>query len=70
MRDAGYNLIKLMLAKLDSTWRLRAYYLPDAKKLTCPHCVRVLDRIRRDEERHTEELRAEIARHIRDKTLT
>ena len=70
MRDDGYNLIKLLLSKLDLTWRLRTHYLTDAKKVTCRNCEALLERIRKDEERHAEAIREEIARHIRHKTLT
>lgn len=70
MRDVSYNLIKLLLAKLDATWRIRTHYLTDAKKMTCEHCERLLAKITRDEERHARELQKEIARHIRRKTLT
>lgn len=69
MRDAAYNLKKLLLSKLDASWRLREHYIKDADAQGCDRCTALLERIAKLEEEHVEEIRKEIAKHIREKTL-
>jgi hypothetical protein len=69
MRNAAYNLKKLLLSKLDVSWRVREHYLKDADAHSCDRCKDLLSRIMKIEEDHAEKLRAEIAKHIRENTI-
>lgn len=69
MENANYNLIKLLLAKLDDAWRIEKFYAADAAKLGCDNCVALLQRILAEDEKHAEQLRAELAKHVREENL-
>lgn len=66
MKNANYNLVKLLLAKLDDTWRVETHYSTDAEKHGCTHCSAVLKNILADDAKHVELLRQELSRHIKD----
>lgn len=61
MRNVNYNLVKLLLAKMDHVWRLENYYLNDAKQEDRVS-IQTLEQILEDEKRHVEMLRREVAR--------
>jgi len=67
MKNANYNLVKMLLSKLDDTWRVEKYYATDAAELSCRGCQAVLDKILADDQKHVEMLREELARHIKEK---
>jgi hypothetical protein len=67
MKNANYNLVKMLLAKLNDTWRVEKHYAHDAKEHGCEGCAKVLEEIRSDDDRHIDMLRAELARHIETK---
>jgi len=67
MKNANYNLVKLLLLKLDDTWRVEKYYASDAAQLDCRECQEMLKKILADDQKHVEMLRAELAKHIKDK---
>lgn len=69
MKNANYNLVKMLLSKLDDTWRVEKYYASDAAALACKDCQAILKAILKDDQRHVEMLRAELAKHIKDKTF-
>jgi hypothetical protein len=67
MKNANYNLVKLLLAKLDDSWRVEKHYASDAAKHGCKDCQRILKQILEIDQKHVEMLREELARHIKDK---
>lgn len=69
MRDANYNLVKLLLQKLDDNWRVEQHYAKDAKATSCRGCQAVIMRILAADKRHVEMLRKELAKHIKRKTF-
>lgn len=64
MKNANYNLVKMLLAKLDSVWRIEKFYLKDTDD---EGCKEVLNRILEDDREHIELLRNEIAQHVKEK---
>lgn len=67
MKNANYNLVKMLLMKLDDHWRVDKHYARDAKELGCKGCMDVLKTIIEDDAEHAELLRAELARHVKEK---
>lgn len=67
MKNANYNLVKMLLSKLDDTWRVEKYYASDAAELSCKTCQGILKKILTDDQKHVELLREELSRHIKDK---
>ncbi len=67
MKNANYNLVKMLLSKLDDTWRVEKYYAGDAAELSCKNCQAVLKKILSDDQKHVELLREELDKHIKDK---
>lgn len=63
MKNANYNLIKVLLSELDDAWRIEKHYLEDAKKFGCNDCEKILKEIHENTEKHIKMLRDEIARH-------
>ena len=57
MKDINYDLIKLLLTKMDTVWRLKKFYCDDAKKEHCKSAD-VLQNILADEQRHLDQLRS------------
>ena len=66
MKNANYNLVKMLLAKLDDTWRVEKHYADDAKEIGCKGCQDVLDKILKADAQHAEMHRAELSRHMKD----
>jgi hypothetical protein len=69
MKNANYNLVKMLLAKLDDVWRVEKHYAQDAEKLGCAGCQEVLKTILEADRKHAELLRGELAKHIQGKTF-
>lgn len=67
MRNANYNLVKLLLNKLDDSWRVEKHYEKDAREMSCKDCQKILKRILDVDKRHIEMLRRELAKHIKTK---
>lgn len=65
MRNANYNLVKLLLGKLDDAWRLEKHYAKDAREMSCKDCQAMMQNILGDDAKHAEMLRAELAKHIK-----
>lgn len=63
MKNANYNLIKVLLSELDDAWRIEKHYLDDAKEFGCADCQSILKQIHEDTEKHINMLREEIAKH-------
>jgi rubrerythrin len=67
MKNANYNLVKLLLNKLDDAWRVEKHYAKDARESSCKECQAMMKKILADEQRHVEMLRTELAKHIKGK---
>ncbi len=67
MKNANYNLVKMLLAKLDDTWRVEKHYVKDAELHGCKECRELLGKILEADKRHIEQLKQEIAKHIKGK---
>jgi len=65
MKNANYNLVKLLLNKLDDTWRVEKHYEADAHVHGCKDCQKILKKILADDKQHVEMLREELAKHIK-----
>jgi len=65
MKNANYNLVKMLLAKLDDAWRVEQHYSKDAAEHGCEECRQLLDKILAADKEHIELLRQELARHIK-----
>jgi len=63
MKNANYNLVKVLLSELDDAWRIEKHYLGDAKEFGCDDCHKILSEIHADTEKHINMLRDEIAKH-------
>jgi len=63
MKNVNYNLIKVLLGKLDDVWRVEKHYLNDVKGMKC-NCSKILKKIWQDDEKHIAMLRKEIASHV------
>ncbi len=69
MKNANYNLVKMLLNKLDDSWRVEKHYASDAAKHGCKGCQEILAKILADDKQHVEMLREELAKHIQNKTF-
>lgn len=69
MKNSNYNLVKLLLRKLDDTWRIEKHYEKDAKESACPSCTAILTSIRESDEKHVQMLRRELKRHAKNNVL-
>jgi IS5 family transposase len=67
MKNANYNLVKMLLTKLDDSWRVERHYAKDAAEMGCAECQKILEGILADDRRHIEDLRQELAKHIKGK---
>lgn len=69
MKDINYyDLLKLLLAKLDTIWRLEKHYLADAKKANCSSAS-VLEKILEEEKRHVAELKKSLEQRVDTKVF-
>jgi hypothetical protein len=69
MKNANYNLIKMLLAKLDDTWRIEKHYAKDAQESACTSCQDVLKKIHEADMKHVDMLRKELAKHVKGGVL-
>lgn len=67
MKDANYNLVKLLLRKLDDIWRLEKFYVKDAKSHACKDCQAILKKVIAADKANADLLRAEVGKHIKGK---
>jgi protein-arginine kinase activator protein McsA len=65
MKNANYNLVKMLLAKLDDVWRIEQHYAKDAVEHGCDRCEALLTEILKTDKEHIEALRQELAKHIK-----
>lgn len=62
MRNYNYNLVKLLHCALDNVWRIEKHYENDSADLSCG-CKDLLDKIKKDNQKHAEMLLKEISKH-------
>jgi len=67
MKNANYNLIKMLLAKLDDTWRVEKHYAADAERHGCKSCAALMEKIAAEDQKHVAMIKEELERHIKDK---
>lgn len=67
MKNSNYNLVKLLLRKLDDLWRLEKFYLKDARMHSCKDCERILKKIAAIDRTNADLLREELGKHIKGK---
>ena len=65
MKNANYNLVKMLLAKLDDAWRVERHYAKDAAEQGCAGCQEILKKILEADKLHADLLRTELAKHIK-----
>jgi len=65
MQNVNYNLVKMLLSKMDNAWRLENYYVKDAESEDC-HSLDALKEILADEKKHIELLRKEVSKRCGD----
>ncbi len=66
MQNANYDLLKMLLTKLDDTWRVEKYYAEDARKYECKECAELMKKIAAEDQRHLELLKKELERHVKE----
>lgn len=66
MENYNYNLIKILLGKLDDVWRIKRYYLKDTEEVDCNKCKEILNQIVKSEEKQIKLLQEELAEHIKE----
>lgn len=64
MKNYNYDIIKMLFAALDDSWRIEKYYLEDAKQ--CSHCHDIFAKMKKDIDGHIEALRGEIIKHSKE----
>jgi hypothetical protein len=67
MKNHNYDLIKMLFAALDDSYRIEKYYLEDAK--ACPGCHEAFSKMKTDIDRHIEMLKSELAKHAKEDAL-
>lgn len=61
MTNNNYDIIKMLFAALDDSYRIDKYYLKDAEG--CSHCKEIFEKMKKDINGHIEMLRNEIINH-------
>lgn len=64
MKNYNYDIIKMLFASLDDSWRIEKYYLEDTKD--CPQCREVFKKMKGDIDGHIEMLKGEMERHVKE----
>lgn len=64
MRNYNYDIIKMLFAALDDSWRIEKYYLEDTKG--CPQCHEVFKKMKGEIDGHIEMLKGEMERHVKE----
>ncbi len=66
--NVNHDLIQVMSEKLDGVWRYDKY-IEDAERENCPQCADLFRRLKAEDQRHVEQIRGEIERHVRQGTF-
>ena len=64
MKNANYNVLKLLHNQLDDLWRIEKHYLKDAENLDCG-CPKILEEMRSDMKKNIDKLKAELDKHLK-----
>jgi hypothetical protein len=64
MKNHNYDLVKMLFAALDDSYRIEKYYLKDSE--ACSHCNEVFSKMKQDIDGHVEMLRNEVVRHSKE----
>lgn len=64
MKNHNYDLVKMLFAALDDSYRIEKYYLKDSE--ACSHCHEVFAKMKQDIDGHVEMLRSEVVRHSKE----
>ncbi len=67
MKNYNYDLIKMLFASLDDSWRIEKYYLEDSK--ACPKCNENFQKMKQDIDGHIEIMKSELIRHAKEDAL-
>lgn len=67
MQNLNYDLIKVLLGKLDDHWRITKHYTGDAEEAGCKDCLKLFEKIVKDDQNHIEMLKKELGKHISEK---
>jgi ferritin-like metal-binding protein YciE len=65
MSNYNHDLIQLLSVKLDSLARYDLYK-KDAEEAGCKGCVTIFDQMQKDEQKHIDMLREQIAEHVKE----
>jgi hypothetical protein len=66
--NVNHDLIQVMSEKLDGIWRYDKY-IEDAERENCSECTDLFRRLKAEDQRHGDQLRTEIERHVRQGTF-
>lgn len=69
MKNHNYDLIKMLFAALDDSYRIEKYYLKDAEG-ACSHCSEAFKKMKEDIDNHIEMLRGEVIRHSKEDSFS
>lgn len=61
MTNNNYDLVKMLFAALDDSYRIEKYYLKDSE--SCSHCAEIFKKMKTDVDGHIEILRNEVINH-------
>ncbi|MFH2101379.1 MAG: hypothetical protein ABII71_04820 [Candidatus Micrarchaeota archaeon] len=64
--DCDYNVIKQMTKKLELLWHIESY-IKDAKKCKHAECVKLFEKIKKDETAHVRQMKKILAKKIKKK---
>lgn len=64
MKNYNYDLVKMLFAALDDSYRIEKYYLKDTE--ACSHCSEVFKKMKEDIDNHVEMLKSEVIRHSKE----
>lgn len=67
MKNHNYDIIKMLFASLDDSYRIEKYYLEDSK--ACAHCHEIFTDMKKDIDKHVDMLREEVTRHAKEDSL-
>ncbi|MDO8681933.1 MAG: hypothetical protein Q7N50_00430 [Armatimonadota bacterium] len=64
MKNFNYDIIHLLSVKLQNVSRYEIYK-QDATEAGCDECIRIFDQMKADDEKHVQQLRDQIEKHVK-----
>lgn len=64
MKNHNYDIVKMLFASLDDSYRIEKYYMEDSK--VCAHCHEIFAKMKKDIDTHVAMLQEEVARHAKE----